>query len=172
MIPTLRTERLVMRAFEDRDLDPYAEMTADPEVMRHLGRGPFDRAEAWHSIAFHLGHWHLRGYGHWALELAQTGEFVGRCGAYFPEGWPGLEVGWMLGRRHWGNGYATEAGRRALGYAFDTLGAKRVVSIMLPANHASARVAQRLGGRLAGTTVVASMELNVFEYDERAAASG
>jgi RimJ/RimL family protein N-acetyltransferase len=85
-----------MRGFEERDLDAYARFTADEEVMRYMGRGPFKRDEAWRELAFFIGHFDLRGYTHWALELRETGELVGRCGPYFTEGWPALEVGWLL----------------------------------------------------------------------------
>ena len=116
-----------------------------------MGRGPFDRQGAWREIAFFLGHFELRGYTHWALELRETGELVGRCGPYYPEGWPALEVGWLLGREHWGKGYASEAARAALGFAWSELGAERVVSLVLPGNERSARVARGLGGQPAGT---------------------
>jgi [ribosomal protein S5]-alanine N-acetyltransferase len=117
-------------------------------------------------MAFFLGHWRLRGFGHWALESKETGELVGRCGPYFPEGWPALEVGWLLGREHWGRGYATEAARRSLDYAWRELRAERVVSLVAPGNEGSARVARRLGGRPAGTAAIPGLEvLTMFEYE-------
>jgi RimJ/RimL family protein N-acetyltransferase len=96
-------------------------------------------------MAVHLGHWSLRGYGQWALQERATGQLVGRAGLWQPEGWPGLEVGWLLGRRYWGRGYATEAGAAALAYAFDELGAEHVISLIRPENRGSIRVAERLG---------------------------
>jgi len=146
MIPELSTERLCLRALRLDDLDGYAQMYADPDVMRFLENGvPLDRAAAFRSIALHLGHWQLRGYGQWALEECATGSFVGRAGLWQPDGWPGLEVGWILDRASWGRGYATEAGRAAMDYAFDVLQAEEVVSLIRPANNASIRVAERLG---------------------------
>jgi RimJ/RimL family protein N-acetyltransferase len=88
----LETQRLRMRQFGESDWDAYALMCADPEVMRHIGTGVvLTRDEAWRSIAGVLGHWQLRGYGMWALESKETGEFIGRVGFIDPPGWPGFE---------------------------------------------------------------------------------
>ena len=111
-VPTLDTARLRLRPWHDDDLEPYAAMCADPEVMRYMGDGAtLSRGDAWRSMAMFVGHWQLRGYGMWAVEERATRPFVGRVGLHRPEGWPGLEVGWMLDRATWGRGYATEAGR-------------------------------------------------------------
>jgi RimJ/RimL family protein N-acetyltransferase len=150
-IPTLTTDRLILRAFRDDDLDAYAEMCADPEVMRYLGEGKtLSRADAWRQLAFFMGHWQLRGFGLWALEEKASGRFIGRAGLLQPEGWPGFEVGWTLARPSWGKGYATEAAREALRYAFDELDRDHVISIIRPDNLPSIRVAERLGERLEG----------------------
>lgn len=145
----LETERLTLRPFAGKDLDAYAAMCADPEVMRYMGSGgrPMSRAAVWRAMASYLGHWQLRGYGFWALEEKATGRMIGHAGLWRPEGWPGLEVGWLLERAVWGRGLATESGRAALAHAFRVLGADRVVSIIHPENARSIRVAERLGER-------------------------
>jgi RimJ/RimL family protein N-acetyltransferase len=146
----LETERLVLRMFRESDTDAYAEMVADPEVMRFLGGKPMSRQEAWRNMAMVIGHWRLRGYGFWAVEEKASGEMVGRVGCWRPEGWPGLEVGWTLRRRFWGRGYATEAARASVEYAFDVLSQTRVISLIAPENVNSIRVAERLGEKPAG----------------------
>ena len=157
MAPTLTTDRLVMRGWRDDDLSAYAEITNDPEVMRFMG-GTLDRADTWRQMAFIVGHWELRGYGLWVVEC--EGELIGRIGLLNPEGWPGLEVGWLLGRHAWGHGYATEAARAAVEYAWRELGAQELISLIAPDNTPSAAVAARLGMRptndydLRGQTVV------------------
>jgi RimJ/RimL family protein N-acetyltransferase len=157
MVPTLTTDRLTLRAWRDDDLDAYAAITADPEVMRFMG-GPLDRVDTWRQMAVFAGHWELRGYGLWVVERA--GELIGRVGLLKPEGWPGLEVGWLLGRHAWGHGYATEAARASVEYAWRELGAQELISLIAPDNTPSQRVAQRLGMRpgedydLRGTPVV------------------
>jgi RimJ/RimL family protein N-acetyltransferase len=157
MVPTLTTDRLTLRGWREDDLDPYAAITADPEVMRFMG-GPLDRADTWRQMAFITGHWELRGYGLWVVE--REGELIGRIGLLNPEGWPGLEVGWLLGRAAWGHGYATEAARASVRFARSELGAGELISLIARENTASAAVAARLGMRpgeeydLRGTPVV------------------
>src|SRR5438552_17778636 len=118
---TLETDRLKLRAFRNEDIDAYAEICAYPEVMRFLGGKPLNRGEAWRQMATILGHWQLRGYGLWAVEERATGKLLGRIGFLNPEGWPGFELGWTLGRQYWGHGFAIEGARKALQYAFTEL---------------------------------------------------
>jgi RimJ/RimL family protein N-acetyltransferase len=159
----LETQRLILRLLRESDLDAYAEMCGDPEVMRYLGDGkPMSRAEAWRSLALMLGHWQLRGYGLWAVAERAGGVLVGRVGCWNPEGWPGLEVGWTLRRAFWGRGFATEAARLALAYAFTDLDRPHVLSLIRPENAASIRVAQRLGERLEGRAEVMGHEVLVY----------
>ena len=151
-IPVLETERLRLTAFAERHFEAYASMLADASSTRFVGDGePLDRMNAWRSMAMLLGHWALRGYGMWAVVLKETGEFVGRVGLHQPEGWPDLELGWMLMPNQRRHGYATEAGRVALDYAYTRLNVQRVVSLIRIDNTASERVARRLGGRQATT---------------------
>jgi RimJ/RimL family protein N-acetyltransferase len=148
-IPTLSTPRLTLRCFTAADLDALAAIHADPEVNRYIGDGsPADRVTTWRALAGMLGHWQLRGYGRWALIEQATGRLIGQVGLHNPEGWPGLEAGWLLARDRWGHGFATEAGHAVLAYAFGQLGADHLISLIRPANTASIRVAQRLGERL------------------------
>jgi RimJ/RimL family protein N-acetyltransferase len=164
-IPQLETERLRLTAFGERHFEAYASMLADASSTRFIGDGePLDRMNAWRSMAMLLGHWALRGYGMWAVELKDSGEFVGRVGLHNPEGWPDLELGWMLmptQRRH---GYATEAARAALDFAFNRVGALRAISLIRVENSASEKVARRLGGRQATTIDFLGKSTLVYIY--------
>jgi RimJ/RimL family protein N-acetyltransferase len=160
---TLETARLRLRMFREEDFEEYARICADPEVMRYLGEGnPLTSADAWRQMAMILGHWRLRGYGLWALEERASGALLGRVGFFNPEGWPGFELGWVLGREHWGKGYATEGARRALEHAFTEMGRDHVISLIRPGNAASIRVAERLGEKLEGRTELFGHEALVY----------
>jgi RimJ/RimL family protein N-acetyltransferase len=153
-IPTVETERLTLRAFEESDLDAWAAIGADEETARYVG-GLRSREESWLRMATYLGHWELRGYGQWAVVLRDSGRFVGRAGLWFPEGWPELEVGWTLARDVWGNGFATEAGRAAVEWGRSSLGLKRIASVISVGNSRSIAVAERLGMSFDRTTSLA-----------------
>lgn len=145
-IPVLESERLRLRGWVSSDVDALRRIYADPITMRYIGDGstmPPDRA--WHALAHLLGHWALRGYGQWAVTDGASGEVLGRVGLYNPEGWPGTELGWLLDRSHWGKGLATEAAQLAASWAWETLEVEQLIHLIRPDNHASVRVAEKLG---------------------------
>jgi len=163
----LQTERLLLRAFSDADLDAYAAMCADAEVMRYLSvtGALLSREDAWRQMALFAGHWALRGFGMWAVEERESGRFIGRVGLHQPEGWPDRELGWSLAREAWGRGYATEAARAAADYAFRTLRWPHLIHLILPGNDRSIRVAGRLGARPAGTDIVRGVTQLVYRLE-------
>jgi len=162
--PELETERLRLRQFRDSDLDAYARITGDAETMRYIARGePFDREEARRSLGYILGHWHVRGYGLWAAEEKASGALIGRIGLLRPDGWPGLEVAWLVARERWREGFATEGGRAALDHAFAVVGERRAVSLIAPANTASIRVAEKLGMRYAESRQINGKPASIYE---------
>ena len=163
-IPTLTSERLILRPFRERDLDAFARTCADEETMQWLG-GTLAREDAWRQMAMLLGHWQLRGYGMWALEERATGTFVGRCGFHRPEGWPGLEIGWMLRRESWGLGLAREAAQTALAHGFGTLGLEYVISLIHPENERSIRLAERIGEKCVGSAHVRGYDVLVYRLE-------
>ncbi|HZT17002.1 MAG TPA: GNAT family N-acetyltransferase [Gaiellaceae bacterium] len=142
----LRTARLRLRQWRDDDLEPFAALNADPEVMRHfpstLPRAASDElANRQRSLI------EERGFGLWAVEAPEG--FVGFVGlneprfeAHFT---PAVEVGWRLARHAWGKGYATEAARAAVAFGFDELELDEIVSFTSVGNERSRRVMERLG---------------------------
>jgi RimJ/RimL family protein N-acetyltransferase len=141
------TERLVLRDWRESDLVPWAAMNADPAVREHLG--PVLTAEQAAASARNFQDDLDRyGYGFWAVEVRESGEFIGFTGLdRVDEEAPvdGVEIGWRLARPAWGRGYATEAARAALAYGFDTLGLPEILAITTATNTRSQAVMRRLG---------------------------
>lgn len=145
---TIRTTRLVMRRWRDADRAPYAEMNADPEVMRYFP-ATMDRVASDAHVDRIEERFEELGYGLWALEVAQTGEFIGFTGlnpvspGIYCAG--GLEIGWRLARHAWHHGYATEAATAARQVAFDGAGLAEIWSFTSILNEPSQAVMRRLG---------------------------
>ena len=145
MIPTLATARLTLRAPAERDLPAMLAFGASPR-SRFVG-GTADRWTVWTRLLAGLGHWALRGFGWFTLDLAATGQIVGRCGPAFHDGYPEAELGWHLYDGFEGQGYATEAATAARDWYCRTISPSPLISMIDPANAASARVAERLGAK-------------------------
>jgi RimJ/RimL family protein N-acetyltransferase len=161
--PTLETERLILRGFHESDIGDYAALNADSEVQCNVGDGvTWDGGRSWRHLAFLIGHWRLSGIGTWAVEQKGSGQFLGKIGFSCPEGWPGLELAWTLGRKWWGFGFATEGARAALAFAFDELDKDYVISLIKAANARSIRLAERLGMGLDGNEKVFGQEYLVY----------
>lgn len=144
--PILETDRLLLRPIDaERDFEGWARLMADELTVRYIGGKTLERAMAWRNMAGVIGHWQIRGYGFFSVEEKTTGQWVGRVGPWFPEGWPAPEIGWTISRDHWGKGYASEAGRASLDYVRETLGWGEVIHAIVDGNHASAAVARKLG---------------------------
>ncbi len=144
----IRTERLVMRRWRDADRDPYAALNADPEVMRYFP-APLNRAASDASVDRIEDLFDLQGFGLWAMEIADTGEFIGFTGLNpMPDGVPGaggMEVGWRLARQAWHKGFATEAASAAVDVAFAGAGLTELWSMTAVQNRPSQAVMLRIG---------------------------
>ena len=153
MIPTIHTERMILRAHVAEDFEPYSEMMADRSVAAFLTMDgePQSRADAWRSLTMLIGCWTLRGFGMWAVEDRATGRYAGRVGPWQPEGWPGFEIGWGIAPAFQRRGYAVEAAEAAVKWSREVLGMDRILHIIAPNNEPSQAVARRLGARIVGT---------------------
>jgi len=163
-VDTLTTDRLTLRPFSTDDVVPMMEMHQDPEVIKHvlLGGAPGGVTVAWRNVAMLIGHWYLRGYGQWAVVERATGETIGRVGPYNPEGWPGIELGWIIRRDRWGHGFATEAARAALAWMWEHVDTDRVISIIRPDNLRSIRIAEKIGETLDSHTTINQTDMLVY----------
>jgi RimJ/RimL family protein N-acetyltransferase len=142
-IPTVTTQRLILRAFRASDWDAYAALNADPAVREGLDGKLLTRDQSWSQMETFMGQWALRGYGMFAVEA--EGQFAGRVGILQLALWPEPELAWTLATPFWGRGLATEAAAAARDWAFATFGWDRLVSYIRPANQRSRRVAEKLG---------------------------
>jgi RimJ/RimL family protein N-acetyltransferase len=146
----IRTERVVLRDWTDRDLAPFARLNADPRVMEHLP-AVLTTSES-DALADRIREeLHARGFGAWAVEIPGVVDFAGFVGLSVPSFeahfTPCVEVAWRLAADFWGHGYATEAARAAVDYGFAELRLRQIVSFTVPANTRSRRVMERLGMR-------------------------
>jgi RimJ/RimL family protein N-acetyltransferase len=157
-IPTLRTERLVLRAFRATDIDAWAAMEANPEVRRYRGNNPRTRNEAWAAMEIILGQWALRGYGVFALGRVHDGAFIGSCGVLHPADWPEAELAYALAQEFWGQGLAAEAVAAARDWAVARHGFSRLASFIVPGNSRSIRVAEKLGATREGMAMLRGMQ--------------
>ncbi len=164
-VPVIETERLILREFREEDFPVYEALAADMNVMRFLGGKTMDRVEAWRHMAFMVGHWTLRGYGYFALEDKESGQFIGRAGFTNPAGWPGFELGWTIAPSHQRRGFAYEAAARLLRYAFEDLDKSHVISLIHRDNIPSQRVAEKLGETVEGDTIVLGMPVLIYGID-------
>lgn len=149
----LQTDRLILRPPNPADFDAFFDMHNDPEVLQYLPvtAPPGDRGVAWRTFALLLGHWQMRGWGQWVVCDRQSDEIVGRVGLWYPEGWPAIEVGWVIRRSSWGRGFATEAAQAAVQYGFEVVGTDHLISIIRHDNTRSIRIAEKLGETLERT---------------------
>ena len=150
-IPTLETERLILRAPREGDLDAEAEFYQS-DRSKFVG-GPMTRDQVWRAIAGLIGHWHIRGYGFWGVEEKADGAYCGHVGPWFPEGWPEPEIGWTLMARAEGRGIAREAAVAARDYAYNVLGWTTAISLIDPSNDRSIALATRIGAKQDGEFV-------------------
>ena len=167
----VETERLRLRFLEESDARPFMEIHQDPEVIRNVLLGtPGDITLAWRNVAMMIGHWHLRGYGYWTVVEKASSEVIGRVGLWNPEAWPGIELGWVIRRSRWGHGFATEAARAALDWAWQRTPVDRIISMIQPDNVRSIRVAEKIGERFERSHLLMDREVLVYSVERPAGA--
>ncbi|QIN81207.1 GNAT family N-acetyltransferase [Rubrobacter tropicus] len=153
----IETDRLLLRGWREEDIEPYARICADPEVMRFIGSGKtLTREQSGAQISRFVRHWEEHGFGLWAAEEKSSGSLLGFVGLAHLEDWTAsghdTEVGWRLDRAYWGRGFATEGAKASVDYGFERFGLATIISIIQPGNTTSRRVAEKTGLTLRGET--------------------
>ena len=149
----LQTTRLIIRSFEPRDAEPWLVMVSDPDFRRFLPPGPAPTLVTFRS-AIERRHAMEReqGYATWAVDVKQTGVFVGQCGLQpIERTGPEVELAYHFNKLSWNKGYATEAAIAVIEYGLGSVGLDRVIAVVIPENVASCRVAEKAGMRFEGT---------------------
>lgn len=147
--PMIETPRLILRVQRTQDFDRFAEVLADENAAKHIG-GVLARAAAWRRFLQMPGAWLVQGFAMFSVVEKASGRWIGMTGPWFPEGWPGTEVGWTFHHDAWGKGYATEAATAAIDWAFTHLDWAEVIHSIDPDNTPSIRLAERLGSSFRG----------------------
>jgi RimJ/RimL family protein N-acetyltransferase len=146
--PVIETDRLTLRPWRGADVAPNTAMLSDPATARFIaadGKPVTSELAGWRNAAIMAGHWVLHGVGMFVVEEKKTGKFAGRVGPWFPPGWLGFEVGWGIAREFRGRGYAIEAARAAIDWAFATFELDEITHCIDCENTVSQSVARRLG---------------------------
>lgn len=142
------TERLILRNWQDEDLEPFAAINQDPQVMEYFPN-TLSLSETKEFIQLIKDRFEKHKFGQYACVLKETKEFIGYVGLSVPT-WeahftPCVEIGWRLSSKHWGKGYATEAAKRALTIGFEEFGLNEILAFTVPQNQRSRRVMEKIG---------------------------
>ncbi len=159
------TDRLILRSLDERDVDAIFAMRSDAEVMRFI-REPQNRAESVNWVKLVSSRWASDGIGFCAVIEKQTNEFVGWCGLWRLKESGELELGYAIARYFWGRGFATEAARIFLEYAFEQLKPQKIVAVAEPENASSRRVMEKVGMKFVRLGEFYNRELVQYAVDK------
>ena len=149
-----KSERLGFRNWNIKDLDEFAKINADLQVMKHFPK-PLTKKETLEFIKRLQKHFHEKEYTYFATEILETGELIGFIGLAFQdyesEFTPATDIGWRLKQNAWGKGYATEGAKKCLEFAFEKLQLKTVISVCTEQNTKSENVMKKIGMKKIGS---------------------
>ena len=168
-VPTITTDRLVLRPFTEQDAEPLYHILAQEGVLRYFPNpDPPSPDRVGRFVAHQIKHWEDQGFGWWAVELREEGKLIGWNGLqYLPET-DEIEIGYLLGKDYWGRGLATEGARPGLRFGFETLGLERIIALTHPENTASQRVIAKLGMTFTGEADYFGMHVCRYEIEASA----
>jgi RimJ/RimL family protein N-acetyltransferase len=160
IIPSIRTPRLLLRPWSAEDGDTWFQLLQEDGILRYFpDPTPPPRAKADTYIAHHLKHWEEYGYGHWAVVTPDDDCVVGWTGLERLRELGETEVAYLLSKRVWGHGYASEAALAAIRFGFQTAGLDSLIGLVHPDNIASISVLEKCGLRYADHVMLWGMTL-------------
>jgi len=163
-----KSERLGFRTWTNDDLEEFAKLNADEEVMKHFPK-VLSRREVENFIGRLNKHFSEKGFTYYATDILETKECIGMIGLAFQEYktkyTPAIDIGWRLKRSAWGKGYATEGAKECLNYAFNELGIERIISVCTLKNNKSENVMQKIGMTKLGEFIHPDM-IDHTEYEK------
>jgi len=170
MTPVIETKRLILRHIDiTHDIEAWHDMMSDEDTVRYIGGQTMNRAQTWRTMAMMMGHQQIRGYSFFSVIEKSSGDWIGRVGPWYPEGWVAPELGWTIHRHYTRKGYATEAAAACVQYAFDHLGWDTVIHIIAEGNIGSEKTAEAIGSKrlyaLDGIPAVTDMKCWVYGQD-------
>ncbi|MCD1627525.1 GNAT family N-acetyltransferase [Seohaeicola saemankumensis] len=162
-IPTIKAGDVSLRAIQENDLEPLAAFYATERSM-FVG-GPLPRVDAWRMISGNIGHWALRGYGMWVIDMDR--QPVGMCGFIFREGWDEPELGWQVWNGFEARGIAFQSASAARDQGVRAYGLNGVISYIDPRNSRSIKLAERLGALFERETVFMGKPCHVYRHPQQ-----
>jgi len=164
MIPTLETDRLILRPISEDDIDNLLEFFTDPETIKYLqGRKTREQVKEWISLV--LDSYRKYQFGPFAVINKNSNDFLGYCGLYLQKDVGGadeIEILYGLIKRFWNKGYATEAAKKVYEYGKNDLKIDRFISIIHPDNVNSVKVSEKIGMKFEKAAFVWGKQYNIY----------
>ncbi len=163
----LETKRLRLRQFHSDDWqDLHRYYGSDVATKYTMGR-VLSEGETWRTLSGMVGHWHLRGYGPYAVEEKSSGRVLGTVGFWYPFDWPSPEIKWALAPQYWGKGFASEAARAVQAAGLEHLPDIALISFIHRDNQASLRLAQAIGATFESERLFRGERWHVYRHPPR-----
>ncbi len=172
-IPSIATKRLLLRPWTPADGEAWFRILQQQDILRYFPNPkPPERSKADAYINHHLAHWNEHGYGHWAIVLPEEGSVLGWCGLEYLSELGEVEVAYLLSRKVWGRGYATEAAKAAVAFGLEKVNLGEIIGLVHPDNRASIGVLEKCGLTFADRIVLWRMEMSRYRISRPAADLG
>jgi len=141
----IQTERMILQPFDERDFDDFSGLRRDVRVMQMMVEGVMSGPATRNTFDAYLHAWQMHGLGMWAIRDLENRDYIGECGFWDREGEVGLSVRYLLHKKYWGRGLATEAVSAVVNFGLMTAGLKTLSAVALKDNIQSCRILERLG---------------------------